>query len=104
MVPLDRVARCWAGNFRSGKLLAIGTPLLRSTLRAVVLYFGSTFGNTNGAGVPAGASASSLRTPGFTVNTWLGLVSQAAPASRTCAGVALATASSESRKQPGLFS
>ena len=24
MVPLDRVARCWAGNFRSGKLAVTG--------------------------------------------------------------------------------
>ena len=104
MVPLERVARCRVGNFRSGKLAVTGTPLLRSTVLAVVLYFASTLGSVNGAGVPAGSSASSLRAPGFTVNTWLGLVSHVDAASRTCAGVAAATAFSESRKQPGLFS
>src|SRR6478672_11787725 len=90
VVPLDSVARCWLGNLRSGKLDGSGTPALRSTVLAVVLYFASTLGRVNGAGVRAGSSANSLRVPGFTVNTWLGLVSHFWAAARTCAGVALA--------------
>ena len=102
-VPFFRVARCRVGNLRSGKEVVTGTPALRSTVDASVLYFGSTAGTLNGAGVTAGSSASTSRLPGETTRVWLPLPapSQVLPVPRTEATVASPRVFRLSRKQPG---
>ena len=101
-MPLLSSPRCSDGKFRPGNSVVCGTPWLRSTPVATVVYFGSAAGTGAMSGwVLDSSSTVATRSPGAMTMVWSPRESHFLPAAVTSAAVADSITSRLSRKQPG---